>query len=185
MNTYKSIAWTGAVALLAAGFLGAPRATKADDENSIQMIKLLADARTMAVQAKDDAVSMGAFKQLNIKWEAHAGAVAKMREHVMAMNKEVAKLKAMEGTAEPWEQGVIDRIEPYMTALAADNEAVMDEFDAYPRLFGMQASSAYLEANANAATHLSGLILNFVENGTLRQVIQGYNQAARGSADCD
>jgi len=130
----------------------------------------------MAVQAKDDAATMEAFEKLDIKWEAHAGAVAKMREHVMAMNEVAAKLAAAEGTAEPWERGVIDRIEPYMTALAADNEAVMDKFDEHPSLFGTQASSAYLEANTDSATHLSALVVNFVENGTLRQVIQDYDE---------
>ncbi len=176
MNAYKSIAWTGAAALLVAGFLGAPRAARADDENSMQMIKLLGDVRTMAVQAKDDAATLEGFGKLDIKWEAHAGTVAKMREHVMAMNEAVSELKAGEGTAEPWEQGVIERIAPYMTALATDNEAVMDKFDEHPSLFGTQASNAYLEANTDSATHLSALVVNFVENGTLRQTIQDYDE---------
>jgi hypothetical protein len=172
MNAYKSIAWTGAVALLAAGFLGAPRAAKADDANSMQTIKLLADAKAMAVQAKDDAATLRAFDTLDFEWEAHGGAVAKMGEHVMAMDEEVASLQALKGTAEPWAKAVIDRIAPFMTALAADNEAAMDEFSAHPSLFGTEASRAFLDANADAAAHLSALILNFVENGTLRQVIQ-------------
>jgi len=176
MNAYKWIVRTGAVALLTAGFLGAPRAAKADGEESIQRIKLLGDARMMAVQVKDDAATMEAFAQLDIKWEAHAGAVAQMRDHVVAMYEVARELKATEGTAEPWEQGVIERIEPYMTALATDNEAIMDEFDAHASLFGTRASSAYLEANADSATHLSALIVNFVENGTLRQVIQDYDE---------
>jgi len=176
MNAYKSIAWPGAAALLVAGFLGAPRAARADDENSMQMIKLMADARTTAVQAKDDAVTMQALGRLDIKWEAHAGAVAKMREHVMAMNEEVAELQALKGTAVPWERAVIDRIAPYLTELAADNGAIMDEFDTHPSLFGTPASGAFLEANVESATYLSALIVNFVENGTLRQTIQDYDE---------
>ena len=177
MNAYKLIARTASLALLAAGFLGAPPAAKADGVDSLQRLKLLADAKTMAVQAKEDAATMQAFGQLDIKWEAHAGTVAKMREHVVAMNEVVAKLKAAEATAEPWEQGVIQRIEPYMTALAADNEAAMDKFDEHPSLFGTQASNAYLEANVDSAAHLSALVVNFVENGTLRQVIQDYDES--------
>jgi len=175
MNPYKLIALTVSIALLAVGLLGAPRAAKADGLESLQRMKFLADAKTMAVQAKEDAATMQAFGQLDIKWEAHAGAVAKMREHVMAMNEVVAKLKAGEATAEPWEQGVIERIEPYMTELAADNEAAMDKFDEHPSLFGTQASNAYLEANVDSATHLAALVANFVENGTLRQVIEDYD----------
>ena len=176
MNAYRSIKWAGAVALLVAAFLGAPRTMKADDENSMQTIKLLAEARAMSSQARGDAVTMEAFGQLDIKWEAHAVSVAQMREHVMAMNEEVTMLKALEVTAQPWEKGVIDRIEPYMTTLAADNEAIMDEFDAHPSLFGTRASSAFLKANADCATYLSLLIVNFVQNGTLRQAIQDYDE---------
>jgi hypothetical protein len=139
-------------------------------------MKLMADARTMAVQAKEDAGTMEAFGQLDIKWEAHAGTVAQMREHVVAMNEVASELKALEETATPWEKTVIDRIEPYMTELAADNEAVMDEFDAHSSLFGTPASSAYLKANFDSATYLSALVVNFVENGTLRQVIQDYDE---------
>ena len=99
-----------------------------------------------------------------------------MREHVMAMNEEVAELQALKGTAEPWEQAVIDRIEPYMTELATDNESIMDAFDTHPSLFGTPASGAFLEANVDSATYLSALIVNFVENGTLRQTIQEYDK---------
>jgi hypothetical protein len=177
MNGYRLAARIAGAALLVAGFLAAPRAAKADGVDSLQRMKLLADAKTMAVQAREDAAIMQAFALLDIKWEAHAGAVAKIREHVVAMNEVVAKLKAAESTAEPWEQSVIHRIEPYMTALAADNEAAMDKFDEHPSLFGTQASNAYLEANVDSATHLSALVVTFVENGTLRQVIQDYEES--------
>ena len=172
MNAYRSMAWTGAVALLAGGFLAAPRTTKADDANSVQAIELLANARTMAVQAKNDAAAIKAFNQLDIKWEAHAASVAQMKEHVLAMNKEVAELKAVEGAAQPWEKAVIERIEPYLAELAADNQAILDEFDAHPSLFGTPAATAYLEANVSSATYLSALVVNFLENGTLRQMMQ-------------
>ena len=53
---------------------------------------------------------------------------------------------------------------------------MLDAFDAHPSLFGTPASSAYLDANVASATYLSELIVNFVENGTLRQVIQDYDE---------
>lgn len=165
MSAYKWIARAGAVTLLATGFLGAPRAAKADGADSLQRMKLIADARTMAVQARADAATMEAFGQLDIKWEAHAGTVAQMREHVVVMNEVASELKTLEDTATPWEKTVIDRIEPYLTELAADNEAAMDRFDEHPSLFGTPASSGYLKANFESATYLSALIVNFVENG--------------------
>jgi hypothetical protein len=177
MRAFRSVVRAGAVALLLAGVIVAPPTTKAaDGANSVQVIKLLADARTMAVQARDDAATLEAFGQLDITWGAHAVSVARMREHVMAMNDEVTDLKAAEGTAEPWEKAVIDRIAPYITTLATDNEAIMDEFDLHPSLFGAPAANVYLEANVDFATHLSALVANLLENGTLRQMIQDYDQ---------
>jgi hypothetical protein len=178
MNAYKSIAWTGTVALLATGFLAVPGTAKADGANSMQVITLLANAKTTAVQAKEDAARLADFGRLDIKWEAHAGAVAQMREHVMALNEEIAGLKAAEGAVEPWQKEVIARITPYMAELASDNEAILDQFEAHPSLFGTPASSGYLAANVASATYLSALIVNFVENGTLRQVIENESSSS-------
>jgi len=113
---------------------------------------------------------------MDIKWEAHAATVAKMREHLMVLEDQITMLKASAGAAEPWQKNVIVRIEPYLTALAKDNEAVIDEMDAHPSLFGTPAANAYLDANANSAAYLAGLIANFVDSGSIREKIQDYDQ---------
>lgn len=146
----------------------------------MQTIKLLADAKTMAVQLKDDAATMQHFGQLNIKWEAHCAAVGKMRQHVVAMNEMVDELKAAEATAVPWEKAVIDRVGPYMAALATDNQDLINEFDLHPSLFGTAAARAYLAANAESTSYLSALVKNVMENGTLRQTIQDYDEQEDG-----
>jgi hypothetical protein len=130
----------------------------------------------MAVQLKNDASTMQHFGQLDIKWEAHCGAVAKMREHVVAMKEMVDNLKAAEADAVPWERAVIDRVGPYMSALASDNQDVIDEFDQHPSLFGTAAAKAYLAANTESTLYLSALVQNFMENATLRQTIQDYDE---------
>ena len=176
MKVFKATAWTGAFTLLLTGFLGAPTPVKADGLESIQTIKLLADSKTMAVQLKDDAARMQEFGQLDIKWQAHCSSVAKMRDHVAVMKEMVDELKAARATAVPWERTVIDRVGPYMSALATDNEEVISEFDEHPSLFGTVAAKAYLAANAESTTFLSALVQNFMENATLRQVIQDYDE---------
>ena len=179
MNVYRSIARTGAVALLLAGFLGTARTASAKNNNNPdpkRISALLLDAKTMAVQAKDDAVTMEGYSQMDIQWEAHAAAIAQIREHGMAMKRQVIELKAAEGTAEPWQKNVIDRIEPYLAEMAKDNEAILKEMDAHPSLFGTPAWNAYLQANADSATYLSGLIVNLVNNGAMRQKMQDYDQ---------
>lgn len=180
MNAYRPIAWTGAVALLLAGFAGTARGmvTKHNDNNldPKQVSALLVDAKTMAVQAKDDALSMQSYSQMAIPWGSHAAAIGQIREHVMAMNRQVMELKAAEGSAEPWQKNVINRIEPYLAEMAKSNEAVIDEMNEHPSLFGTPAWNAYLQANADSAVYLAGMIVNLVNNGALRQKIQDYDQ---------
>lgn len=178
MDTRKYIAWTGAVALLLAGFLGTARgmSTKHNDANPKQVSALLLGAKTMAVQAKDDAVTMQSYSQMGMKWAAHDAAVAQMREHVMAMKQQAVELKAAGGSAEPWQKNVIDRIEPYLAEMAKDNEAVIEEMNEHPSMFGTPAWNAYLQANADSATYLASLVVNAVNTGALRQKMQDYDQ---------
>lgn len=181
MNMRRSIVATGAVALLLAGFVGNARTISAKHDNDVgpkQVSALLLGAKTMAMQAKDDAVTMQSYSQMSVKWEAHAAAIAQITEHVMAMNGQAIELKAAQGTAEPWQKNVIHRIEPYLAEMAKDNEAVIDEMNQHPSLFGTPAWNAYLQANADSATYLASLIVNAVNNGAIRQKMQDYDQPA-------
>jgi hypothetical protein len=178
MNTRKSIACTGALALLLAGLVGTARgiSTRHNDADPRQVSALLLGAKTMAVQAKDDAVTMQSYSQMGMKWAGHAAAIAEIREHVMAMKQQAIELKAAGGTAEPWQKNVIDRIEPYLAEMAKDNEAAIEEMNEHPSMFGTPAWNAYLQANADSASYLAGLIVNAVTNGALRQKMQDYDQ---------
>jgi hypothetical protein len=180
MNAYKSMAWTGAVALLLAGFVGSAEGivTRHNNNNPDPKLvsALLVDAKTMAAQAKDDAFTMESYSQMAVPWGDHAATVGQIREHVMAMNRQVTELKAAEGGAEPWQKNVIDRIEPYLAEMANNNEAAIDQMNERPSLFGTPAWNAYLQANADSATYLAGLIANYVNNGAMRQKMQDYDQ---------
>jgi hypothetical protein len=178
MNAYKWIARTGVVALLVAGFAGSARAisTKHNNPDAKKVSALLLGAKTMAVQAKDDAVTMQSYSQMDAKWGAHAAEIAQIREHAMTMNQQAIELKAAQGTAEPWQKNVIDRIQAYLAEIAQDNEAVIDQMNQHPSLFGTPAWNAYLQANADSATYLASLIVNAVNSGAMRQKMQDYDQ---------
>jgi hypothetical protein len=181
MKVRRFLAGAGTVSLLLAGLLGtsqkvfaAPR--RDGDRDPKQVSMLLVDAKTVALQVKDDAITMQGYTRTDLKWEAHAATLAKMREHLTILEDQVTTLKALAGAAEPWQKTVIVRIEPYLTALAKDNEAVIDEMDAHPSLFGTPAANAYLDANANSAAYLADLIASLVDSGSIREKIQDYDQ---------
>jgi hypothetical protein len=178
MNAFRSVGWTGAAVLLLAGFAGTAQTTSAkhNDLDPKQISALLLDAKTMAVQAEDDAMTMESYTQTSIPWGEHASEIAQIEEHVMALNRQATELKAAEGTAEPWQKTVIERIEPYLGEMAKDNQSVIDETDKHPSLFGTPAWNAFVQANASSAAYLGGLIVNFVNNGTIRQNMRDYDQ---------
>ena len=78
-------------------FLGAP--------DSEQVSKLLSEAKTLAFQVKEDAVTMESFTRMNLSWDAHKAAITQIRERVNDLGRQVAKLNAAKSSASPWQKG--------------------------------------------------------------------------------
>lgn len=173
MNTRKSIAWMGTAALLLVGFCGASSTLKAaDNPDSEQVSKLLSDAKTMAFQVKDDAETMAGYTQTTVSWQTHVAAVAQIKEHVNALGRQVAKLKAARSAASPWQQIAIDRIDPYLDEMAGYTEAVIEHLNKQPKLLFTQQYKDYLEANADYAGNLADMIADFVDYGRTKERLQ-------------
>jgi len=169
MNKRKSIAGMGTSVLLLTGFLVASSTVKAADApDSEQVSKLLSEAKTMAFQVKEDAVTMESYTRMTLSLDAHKAAITQMREHVNALGRQVAKLKAARGEASPWQKTAIDRISPFLDELANYTYAVMDRLNGEQRT-SMAEYTDYLEANADYATDLAAMIADFVDYGKAKQ----------------
>ena len=93
MTTRKSIARMGTLALPLAGFLmAASNLNAAGLPDSEQVSKLLSEAKTMAFQLKEDAATMESFTRSNVTWQSHAVAITQVKEHINAMERQVAAL---------------------------------------------------------------------------------------------
>jgi uncharacterized protein (DUF2342 family) len=169
MNGRISTAWMGASALLLAGFLTPPPAAKAGEtHDSEQVSRLLSEAKTLAFQVKEDAIAMEGFTRMNVSWETHAVAINRIRDDVNALGKQVAKLKAAEADAAPWQKTAIDRINPFLDELDGYTSAVIEQIK------GDQKHSPadykdYLEANRDYATDLAAMIADFVDYGNAKE----------------
>jgi len=169
MNQRKSIALIGTSAFLLAGFLAASFPVHAADvPDSEQVSKLLSEAKTMAFQVKEDAVTMESFSRMNVSWESHAAAVAQIREHINALGRQVTKLNEAKGAASPWQRVAIDRIQPFLDELGGYTAAVIDHLSGTPR-HNIAEYKDYLEANADYATDLAAMIADFVNYGNAKQ----------------
>jgi hypothetical protein len=162
---HKLITWTTAPGLLLAGFLVIPAISKAADApDSEQVSKLLSEAKTMAFQLKEDAVTMESFTRMNVSWESHTVAINQIKDHVNALGRQEAKLKDAKRTGSPWQQTAIDRIAPFLDELTGYTYAVIEHINGEKRHTPAEYKD-YLEANADYATDLAAMIGNFVDYG--------------------
>jgi hypothetical protein len=163
----NSIAYAGAVTLLFAVFLVPAYAKTGVNADSEQVSKLLSEAKTMAFQVKEDAVTMESYTRLNASWESHAAAINQIKEHINVLGRQVAKLKAAEGGASPWQKTAIDRINPFLDEMSGYTTAVIERLNG-DRKHTIADYKDYLEANADYATDLAAMIADFVDYGNAR-----------------
>jgi len=175
MNKHTSIVWVGASALLLAGFLAAPSTINAADApDSEQVSKLLSEAKTLAFQVKEDAVTMESYTRMNVSWEAHSAAIHQIKEHVNALGRQVTKLKEARDTASPWQRTAIDRIDPFLDELSGYTEAVIEHLNGATKHTPDEYKD-YLEANADYATDLAAMIGDFVDYGRTKQRLERFS----------
>ena len=139
-------------------------ASVADSE---QVSRLLSEAKTMAFQLKEDALTMETFTRMDVSWESHKTTINQIKDHVNALSKQVAKLKAAEVSASPWQKTAIDRIDPYLDELGGYTTAVIEHLNGDQK-HTIADYKDYLEANADYATDLAAMIGDFVDYGNER-----------------
>lgn len=166
MNRRIPKLWMGTPVVVLAGWASTANAAVVPDSEHVS--KLLSEAKTMAFQLKDDAVAMEGFTRMNVSWESHAEAINQIKGHVNALEKQEAQLKAVRSAAEPWQRTAIDRIVPYLDELEGYTAAIIERIGDQPKRLFTEEYKDYLQANADYATDLAGVIADFVDYGKAR-----------------
>lgn len=160
----RTITWT-APGLLLAGLLATPPASQAaETPDSEQVSKLLSEAKTMAFELKEDAVTMESFTRMNVSMESHAAAINQIKDHINALTRQTAKLKEARKAGSPWQQTAIDRITPFLEELGGYTYAVIEHLNGEVKHTPAEYKD-YLQANADYATDLAAMIADFVDFG--------------------
>ena len=168
----KLTAWITTPGLLLAGFLViAPTSKAADAPDSEQVSKLLSEAKTMAFQLKEDAVTMESFTRMNVSWQSHAAAINQIKDHINALGRQAAKLKDARSTGSSWQQTAIDRIAPFLDELGGYTYAVIEHINGEVKHAPADYKD-YLEANADYATDLAAMIGDFVDFGQTKDRLE-------------
>jgi predicted sulfurtransferase len=170
MNKGKTKLWMGTPAILLAGFAGTANAAAAPDSDHVA--KLLAEAKTTALQLKDDAVAMESFTRMNVSWESHAVAINQVRDHINALENQEAKLKEARNEASAWQKTAIDRIVPFLDELEGYTYAVIERINDQPKRLFTDEYKDFLQANADYATDLAAMIGDFVDYGKARDKVE-------------
>lgn len=131
---------------------------------SAQVSNLLQQARTSAVQLKDDSVHMESYARSKVTWNTHAQQISQIKEHINKSGEILAKLHDARDNAEPWQQNAIDEITPRLKDLASNTEAIIDELNGKKQTWHPEYTS-YLKSNAETATDLANLIRDHIEYG--------------------
>lgn len=166
MKTHKPIVWMGTLPLMLGGLV---YATNVPD--SEQVSKLLSEAKTQAVQIREDAATMESFTRMNVSREAQAATINQVRDHINALIGTEAKLKELEGVAAPWQKAAITRIVPFLDELDGYTSAVIEHLNGEVHHTFAEYQD-YLEANLDYSSDLAAMITDFVNYGRTKDRLE-------------
>ena len=177
MKTNHGITCLLAPALLLAGCLMGPVAAKAlDSGGSVDVTKLLGEAKAEAVELLRDAEDLESYTKSRLSWESHAMKIGMVKEHVNNTGKLLRKLRDAEVTGSPWQQTAIKRIEPLLKELAANIETTINHLNENKARIHLSEFQEYVRANYEMAVNLEALIRDFVNYGEAKQEFERLGQ---------
>ena len=178
MSSKKAIAFSSLTLLLVSLSLSpALQAAIDPSEDSQEVSKLLSEAKTQAIQLKDDASDMESFPMSNLSWETHANKLMEIKEHVNNLSKTISKLNNERGAASSWQKQAIDRVNPVLRELVANTESIIEHLNKEKgRLLNTTEHKDYLATNAELATRMAALVTDFVDYGQTKAKFERLTQ---------
>lgn len=168
MNKCKLVLMLLAAALVIGGCLLSIPTVQAADKSTLdseEISKLLADAKTEAIQLKKDAEELQSFTRSKVSWQGHASAIEAIRAHVNSVGRMTAKLNDARGTASAWQEQAIDRITPLLKELAANTSATIECLNRNKAHLWNEEYKDFVTANYEMSSELASLIGDFVDYG--------------------
>lgn len=163
MNNFKILLRFCTFALVALFFTMASRTLSAQSPDSAEISKLLAQAKSHAVLAEDDAATLDSYTGSKLSWQSHREALNEMRGHVNALGKVSKQLIDERAKGSKWQQKAIDQIDPLLREMAARLSATIKHLGENSPRIHMPAYREYVHANYEVANKTAGMIRDIVE----------------------
>ena len=160
----RSLRSVSLAALLAATASFMPAQTA----DSPEISRLLAEAKTEARLASDDAARLESFTRTKVSWQSHATQLVMMKEHVNSVIKTYNELAQKRAEASPWQQEAIDRIEPLLKSMSDHVTATIEHLNNNQSKVHMPPYQEYARGAADLAEKTHAAIRDFVDYGEAR-----------------
>ena len=153
----------GTLAVLATMFTIGSRMMPAQSPDSEEISNLLAQAKSHAVQAEDDAATLDSYARSKLSWKSHAAKLDEMKNHVNALGKVSKELVDQRAIGSPWQQKAVDQIDPLLREMAVLLTATINHLKENPSQVHLPKYREYAHANYEVANKIAGMIRDFVE----------------------
>lgn len=144
--------------------------------DSEHVSKLLANAKSEAVNASNDAEQLQAYTNSNISLSSHGAQIEMIRGHVNDIGQTVSELKAARAEASPWQQQAIDRIDPLLQEVADTLTATLKHMNDNPGHIRMQPYRDYVTATYDLTSRTASTISDFVEYGKMKARVEALEE---------
>jgi nitrate/nitrite-specific signal transduction histidine kinase len=127
-------------------------------KDSQEVSGLLAEARTKAIQLKQDAEEINSFVLSSSAWETHAAKFNEIKEYISNQNKLVTKMKKAKAEASPWQKQLINEVTSLLEELAASVTATIEYLKDNRDRLQYPSYPDYAAENAEYASDISQVI---------------------------
>lgn len=155
------------LALLSVLFLSAGPAVFASPKpnDSEEVTKLLAEAKSEAYDLKNDAEDLKMFTRSKLTWQSHAGKINQIKESVNKAGELVSKLNDAKASASPWQKQAIEEVTPLLREVATNVSAAINHMNDHRDRLHTAPYTDYTAATADLAADLHALISDYLAYG--------------------
>ena len=133
--------------------------------DSPEVSELLTQAKSQALQLRNDSDLMHKFSMMSVSWQSHAEQITMIKTHINELGKLLREMDSKRETASPWQQQAIDRITPLAAELASDVEKTIEHINNNQNRLHTQQYKDYLASNYEVSESISALISDYVSYG--------------------
>ena len=134
-------------------------------KDSDEINSLLAQARTQAWQAAQDADTLQAYTMSPMAWESHAAQLRLIQDRVNALAKTTQQLNDLRAQGSQWQQAAIDRINPLLRDMDEALATTITALNDHPERVNMPAYREYTHATYDVCQGAATVISDFVAYG--------------------